>query len=179
MQSLVTASFRRGKSCMLKLISFYDGVTHLVDLEEPVNVIILDFSKPFDAISSKDFAGQNVQHIMGEQLAHWLAQRVTVSGVTPGCYPVTSGILQGSIISPVLFYLFINDLDAGLEGILSQFANSTKPGRAVDSLEGSEALQTDLSKSERWTITNCMVSQRQVLSFSPRMGQHWLCVWSG
>lgn len=81
---------------MLNLISFCDGVTHLVDIGEPVNVIILDFSKPYDAISPKDFSGQNVQCMMGEQLAHWLAQRVTVFGLTPGWCQVTSGIMQPS-----------------------------------------------------------------------------------
>lgn len=136
---------------MLNLISFCDRVTHLVNLGEPVSVIILDFSKPFDAISSKDFSGQNVQHTTGSLVG---TKSYSVWGNTR--LVSTSGILQGFILSPLLFYIFINDLDAGLEGILSQFANSTKLGRAVDSLEDREALQRGLSKSERWTITNRM-----------------------
>lgn len=69
-------------------------------------------------------------------------------GVTPGC-PVTSGILQGSVLSSQLFYIFVNNLDAGLEGILSQFANNTKLGRAIDSPEGREALQRETSINQR------------------------------
>ncbi|KAJ7408028.1 hypothetical protein WISP_122684 [Willisornis vidua] len=47
----------------------------------------------------------------------------------------------GSILVPVLFNTFINDLDAGLEGMLSMFADDTKLGAAIGSLEGREALQ--------------------------------------
>lgn len=56
----------------------------------------------------------------------------------------------------MLFNIHINDLDAGLEGILSKFADCTKPRGAVKSLKGREGLQRDLDKSEKCEITNCV-----------------------
>ncbi|KAJ7411485.1 hypothetical protein WISP_102514 [Willisornis vidua] len=54
----------------------------------------------------------------------------------------------GSILGPVVFNIFINDLDIGLEGILSKFADDTELGEAVASLKDREATQNDLDKSE-------------------------------
>ncbi|KAJ7396487.1 hypothetical protein BTVI_01009 [Pitangus sulphuratus] len=56
----------------------------------------------------------------------------------------------------MLFNIFLNYLDTGLEGILSKFANDTNLGGAVDSLEGREALQRNLSKLEHWANTKHM-----------------------
>ncbi|TRZ25136.1 hypothetical protein HGM15179_001944 [Zosterops borbonicus] len=77
------------------------------------------------------------KHVMG-WVSSWLvgqAQRVTVNGVTSDWGPVTGGVPQGSILSPVIFNVFISDLGTGLEGKQSKFTEDTKLGGAVESFE--------------------------------------------
>ncbi|RMC19206.1 hypothetical protein DUI87_03811 [Hirundo rustica rustica] len=79
----------------------------------------------------KDPSGQNVQ--LDKHIMEW-----------------------GPILGPLLFSIFINDLDVGLEGILSKFTDDIKLGGDVDSPEVREALQRDLEKLGVWAITNNM-----------------------
>lgn len=152
--------FRRGRSCLTNLLIFLDKVTRAVDEGDDVDIIYLDFAKAFDKVPHQRLVMkmQNIG-IDGRLLGwikEWLSerkQRVCVKGVKSGWREVTSGVPQGSVLGPVLFLIFINDIDEKLLSWILTFADDTKLSGTVRDERQRESLQKDLTTLENWSKT--------------------------
>ena len=117
----------------------------------PVDVIYLDFQKAFDKVPHQRLLIKLKSHGIGESVVNWVRdwlsgrkQRVVVEGEESSSRPVISGVSQGSVLGPILFLIYINDLENEIGSNILKFADDTKMFRRVESQEDRHQLQVDL-----------------------------------
>ena len=122
--------FRQKQSTLTNLIDFYEGVTRELDLGNKVDVAYLDFQKAFDKVSHFKLITKLQNIGLGGELLNWIAgwltgrkQRVMINGCYSRWKDVRSGVPQGSVLGPLLFLIYINDMGSNVGGKISFFAD--------------------------------------------------------
>ena len=118
-----------------------------------MDVIYLDFQKAFDKVPHQRLLIKLKSHGMGVKIVtwtqHWLTdieQRVSVEGETPAWTAVHSGVPQGSVLGPLVFLIYINDLEDGIPSNILKFADDTNIFRRVQTRQERHTLQEDLNR---------------------------------
>ena len=157
--------FREGRSCLSNLLTTIEDWTSILDDRDCVDVAYLDFSKAFDLVSHKHLLLKLKNHGINGQVGNWIKaflenrkQRVVIRGHKSDELDVLSGVPQGSVLGPILFLIFINDLPECTTCPCSLFADDSKiycrVPREINGkpeLEGAhEVLQKDLQELHKW-----------------------------
>eukprot|EP00745_Piridium_sociabile_P030076 TRINITY_DN49785_c0_g2_i5.p1 TRINITY_DN49785_c0_g2~~TRINITY_DN49785_c0_g2_i5.p1 ORF type:complete len:167 (+),score=21.68 TRINITY_DN49785_c0_g2_i5:150-650(+) len=131
-----------------------EDLTLLLDERNPVDVLYLDFRKAFDSVPHQRLLKKMEAYGIVGPILNWVRdfltereQKVRVGNETSSA-KVRSGIPQGSILGPVLFTIYINDLHDCVKSTCKIFADDTKIyGKARDKY----TLQKDLNSLQEWT----------------------------
>ena len=155
--------FRRGRSCESQLITIVELIARNLDHGKQTDVLLLDFSKAFDTVPHKrllkklDHYGTRGQLI--KRIESWLCgrtQKVVVNGSQSSPVTVTSGVPQGTVLGPLMFLLYINDIGLQITSELGLFADDSVLYGFVNNISSAEVLQGDLNKlvvwSEKWQL---------------------------
>ena len=150
--------FRSGRSCLTNLLDFFEKVTEVLDEGNPVDVVYLDFAKAFDKVPyTRLYKKMEAHGIKGKALdwvKSWLYNRRQKVSIDKDCsewIDVTSGVPQGSVLGPILFMIYINDIDTDLISRIGKFADDTKMCKSVNTMQDVQKLQADLDKLNNWS----------------------------
>lgn len=155
--------FVKKRSTTTNLMAFTSFLSSELEKRCQVDAIYFDFSKAFDKVPH-DLAIAKLKHLgfpswIAEWLRSYLTQRkafVNINGTHSRTYSIASGVPQGSVLGPLIFILFINDLCYRLKSQKLLYADDLKIYRIVTSMLDCCALQDDVNELNLWCTENGM-----------------------
>ena len=159
--------FRKGRNCLSELLSHFEDLYENLGNSLDSDTIYLDFSKAFDKVDHALLIKKLKLYGIGGKLLQWITsflsgrvQKVVVAGSVSEVIEVLSGVPQGTVLGPLLFILFINDMERCVNhSQLKLFADDSRLIKAVNpnSPESDAALlQSDLDAVLKWASSNNM-----------------------
>ena len=150
--------FRSGHSCQTQLISLVEDLSYAMDSGFQTDVILLDFSKAFDTVPHKRLLNKlqncKINNFIMTWIKSWLTQRtqcVVVDGISSSSVSVLSGVPQGTVLGPLLFLIYVNDIASGVSSSIRLFADDCILYRTVKCEADSIILQRDLDILSQWS----------------------------
>ena len=150
--------FTPNKSTTTNLLEALNVITEAQMHGIPLDVLFLDYQKAFDTVPHQRLLLQAESFGIRGKVLNWIKaflsnrrQRVRVNDSTSSWKPVISGIPQGSILGPILFILYVNDIPSQLQSIISMYADDTKLFSALLSDGTPNTLISDLKLLEEWS----------------------------
>ena len=150
------------RSCLTNLLEYLERLTTLLGEGYNVDVFYLDLSKAFDRVPHQRLLLKLTSHGIDGDIYRWIKswlsdrkQSVILNGSHSSWQNVSSGVPQGSVLGPLLFIIFINDIDLAVDTLhtaLSKFADDTKGVRQIITDEDAQQLQKDLDNLFKWSI---------------------------
>ena len=149
--------FVSGRSCTTQLLEFMEEATQALDRGEDVDVIYLDFAKAFDKVPHKRLLKKLSGYGIKGKVYNWIKeflsnckQRVVINGIQSEWRKVTSGIPQGSVLGPILFLIFINDMPEVLNCCTKLFADDAKLYSPIKEENDRIRMQVGIKNAEEW-----------------------------
>ena len=167
--------FRRNRSTVLQLLTVLEDWTEALDNYLQVDTVYLDFRKAFDSVPHRRLIKKLEGYGITGNLLKWLKnflndrkQRVVINGKFSKWSDVLSEIPQGSILGPLLFIIYINDLPGVVGSVCKLFADDCKLYRNIESEEDMMELQEDIERLCKWSrdwLLGFNIKKCKVISF--------------
>lgn len=150
--------FQRGRSCLSQLLASYSEVYSCIDKGLSFDTIFLDFSKAFDTVPHQELLYKLWMIGITGTLWTWFrdylhlrTHYVSFNEASSPALPVLSGVPQGSVLGPLLFLIYVNDLPSlSLYSSVFMFADDTKFSKCIASHNDSSLLQDDINLLSCW-----------------------------
>ena len=156
--SVTQHGFRPKRSCNTQLIEVLEDWSAAVESHCPVDVVYLDFQKAFDSVPHQRLLHKLQCYGVTGKLLKWIKsflsgrrQQVVLRGCASDWTDVDSGVPQGSVLGPLLFLVYINDLPETVQGNIKMFADDTKLYSTVSTPGDGISLQADLDCLVHWS----------------------------